>query len=415
MKADGSDATTKVKPAPNGTGLQKKPATMMEWLGAVAPRFAQYLPKGMDPDRFMRIVIRAFVQNPRLAQCTKESIIIAVGEAAELGLVPNGVLGHACIIPYKNHGKLEAAFQPMYKGLLELMYRSQKFLVITADEVCAKDDFDFEKGLNARLYHKPAIEDRGEPTTYYAYYKTTNGGFDFVVMSKKECLAWGEKYSPSWDDKSSAWHTAPGEMCKKTVLWRLGKYSPVSVDLPSEIPEERPAEAARFADLMKDVINIEPDKEGGGDMGTGAATEGSGGKEEKPAGQTQQESPPAGAQTPGPTSGAAGAPTQGVGERDPAGSGQSGAWTTGEPGAEATTHGGRSDPSPRLDPARPMTADEKAAAKAIKDRELKEGGGKKGSGVLGLFGVEPKGKLNTETREREQAPADDPDGPNGLV
>jgi hypothetical protein len=47
-------------------------------------------------------------------------------------------------------------------------------------------------------------------------------------------------------------------MCKKTVLWRLGKYSPVSVDLPSEnIEEERPAEAARFADLMRDVIDVE--------------------------------------------------------------------------------------------------------------------------------------------------------------
>jgi recombination protein RecT len=256
VKTNGADLNEKLKPAT--TAVAKKPATMLEWLGTVAPRFGQYLPKGMDPDRFMRIVIRSFIQNPRLAQCTKESVIIAVGEAAELGLVPNGMLGHGALIPYRNRaGKSEAQFQIMYKGLLELMYRSQKFLVITADEVCEGDFFDYEKGLNAFLKHKPAEEARGAPTKYYAYYKTTNGGFDFVVMTRAECLAWGEKYSPSWEDKSSAWHTAESEMCKKTVLWRLGKYSPVSVDLPSENPEERPAEAARFADLMRDVIDVE--------------------------------------------------------------------------------------------------------------------------------------------------------------
>lgn len=254
MKANGTDTPGKTE-----TAVAKKPQTMVEWLGTVAPRFAQYLPKGMDQDRFMRIVMRAFVQNPRLAQCTRESVIIAVGQAAELGLVPNGMLGHGALIPYKNHKsqKNEAEFQLMYKGLLELMYRSQKFLVITADEVCEGDAFDYEKGLNAYLKHRPAEENRGEAVKFYAYYKTTNGGFDFVVMTKAECLAWGEKYSPSWSDPKSAWHTAESEMCKKTVLWRLGKYSPVSVDIPSENPDDRPAEAARFADLMRDVITVE--------------------------------------------------------------------------------------------------------------------------------------------------------------
>lgn len=412
MKADGSDAATKVKP-PNPTSVEKKPATMMEWLAAVAPRFAQYLPKGMDPDRFMRIVIRAFVQNPKLAQCTKESVIIAVGESAELGLVPNGVLGHGAIIPYwnKSKKKFEAEFQPMYKGLLELMYRTKLFLVITADEVCKNDAFDYEKGLNARLYHKPTMGERGDPWCYYAYYKTTNGGFDFVVMSREECLAWGEKYSPSWSDPSSAWHTAPGEMCKKTVLWRLGKYSPVSVDLPSEIPEERPAEAARFADLMKDVINIEPDKEGNGDVGKGTADPAAGAAQAGTTGKTQHASPDQGSSTPAQAAGAQ-APGSGTG-----GSGKPGAATAGEPGAtgaaDGSGPGGAGQPL-RLDPSHPQTADEKAAAKALADRERKESGGRKG-GVLGLFGTEPKGKLNTETGERELSTDEDPDGVNGLV
>lgn len=387
MKANGEGATDKLAPVKkNGAPA---PATMTEYLASVAPRLAQYLPKGMDPDRFMRIVIRALIQNPALGNCTKASLVIAIGEAAELGLTPNGPMGLCALVPYRNTKKnvSEAKCLVMYKGLLELMYRSQKFQVITADEVCENDEFKYEKGMNPVLKHIPALKDRGEPTIYYAYYKTTNGGFDFVVMSREECLEWGKDYSRAFSDKDSPWQTAEAEMCKKTVLRKLAKYSPVAVDIPSEDFEERPEDALKFSSLFTGSIETTESKEGnGGSPGMGSEA------------KAVEAQAPAGAATPA-VQKAPGAPEQ---EATPGGEGKKARGEGAPAGAAAP------------DPGNPRTADERAAAAATVSRNLKEGG-KLRKGVGELFGVTAAGKLNVQTGEIELSPEEDPDGENGLV
>jgi recombination protein RecT len=249
MNAKGTGAAEKI-------GATRSNGTMADFLMAKARSFQQLLPRGMDPDRFIRMAMKAIISNPKLATCDKASMVIALGTAAELGLDPNGALGYGAIVPFNNRksGKLEAKFMIGYKGLLALMYRTEIFQTITAHEVCENDLFEYEYGLNAHLKHVPAMRERGAVTTFYAYYKTKDGGFDFQVASKEELLAWGQQYSRNFDQSDSPWQTAEDEMCKKTLLRKLSKYGPIQVDIPGEDPEnDRPEDLGRFDALLAEA------------------------------------------------------------------------------------------------------------------------------------------------------------------
>lgn len=69
------------------------------------------LPKVMTPERFTRITMSAIANNPQLAQCTTQSLLGAMMQAAQLGVEPNTPLGQAYLIPYRNKGTLEVQFQ----------------------------------------------------------------------------------------------------------------------------------------------------------------------------------------------------------------------------------------------------------------------------------------------------------------
>jgi len=248
MNANGVGAAAKV--------AKGKTETMADFLQRKALSFQQLLPRGMDPGRFVRMALKAMVANPRLQYCDKASMIIALGTAAELGLEPNGALGYGAIVPFNNRarGILEAKFMLGYKGLLALMYRTEVFKTITAHEVCENDEFEYEYGLNAHLKHVPAMRERGPVTAFYAYYLTKDEGFDFQVASKQELMEWGQKYSRNFGEADSPWRTAEEEMCKKTLLRKLGKYCPVQVEIPGEEADYAQSEdLGKYHAVLEDV------------------------------------------------------------------------------------------------------------------------------------------------------------------
>ncbi len=75
------------------------------------PQIAKALPKALEPERFTRIVLTAISSNPKLQECTPQSFLGAMMQAAQLGLEPNTPLGQSYLIPYKNKGVMEASFQ----------------------------------------------------------------------------------------------------------------------------------------------------------------------------------------------------------------------------------------------------------------------------------------------------------------
>lgn len=207
-----------------------KPKTLKEWTESMMPQIAKALPKVITPERFTRIALTALSSNPQLAQCSRNSFLGGLMQAAQLGLEPNTPLGQAYLIPFKNNkkGEIECQFQVGYKGLIDLAYRSGEVQTIQAYCVYENDEFQYELGMNPVLTHKPAMGERGKLVCVYAMFKLVNGGYGFEVMSKDDIDKHAKKYSKSFN--YGPWQSNYEEMAKKTVLKKVLKYAPIKTE-----------------------------------------------------------------------------------------------------------------------------------------------------------------------------------------
>lgn len=204
--------------------------SLQAYIKSMEKEIEKALPSVMTPERFTRIVLSAVSANPQLGKCTPSSFLGAMMTSAQLGLEVNTPLGAAYILPYNNHGTLEAQFQLGYKGLIDLAYRSGEVEVIQSHVVYENDEFTCEYGLDPKLTHVPATGNRGEAISVYAMFKTKTGGFGFEVMSMDDVKKHAAKYSKSYKSSFSPWSTNFEEMAKKTVLKKVLKYAPLKSD-----------------------------------------------------------------------------------------------------------------------------------------------------------------------------------------
>lgn len=238
------------KTASNTTVSTKTaPKTMKDYVTIMMPEIKKALPNTITPERFSRIVLSAISNNKQLQQCTPNSFLAGMMNAAQLGLEPNTPLGQAYLIPYRNKGTLEAQFQIGYKGLIDLAYRSGQVKTIYAEEVHENDEFEYELGLEPKLVHKPAVKDRGEVIYYYAVFKLTNGGEGFAVMSKDDIENHKKRFSKAANSGFSPWTTNFDEMAKKTVIKKVLKYAPLSTDIMRKIAEDETIKTDLSADM----------------------------------------------------------------------------------------------------------------------------------------------------------------------
>ena len=218
--------------ANNGTTAvaEKKGKTIFDVIQAGAKQFATALPKHINSDRFVRIAITTIRQNPKLAKCSQESLLGALMVSAQLGLEP-GTLGQCYLIPFENKkaGTVECQFQIGYKGLIELLRRSGQLSDIYSYTVYENDDFNIEYGLSRTLTHKPNFSNRGEIVGFYAVAILKDGAKAFEYMTKDEITHHEEKYRKG-SYKNDVWNKNFEEMAQKTVVKKLLKWLPVSVE-----------------------------------------------------------------------------------------------------------------------------------------------------------------------------------------
>lgn len=219
--------------------VQQKAASVRSLLERSKPQIAQALPRGyLTVDRLTRIAMTSVQRTPKLLDCDPISLVGAVIQSAQLGLEPDGVLGQAYLIPYGN----KVQFQPGYKGLLALARRSGDISGVEARVVHEKDIFRYAFGLAPSLEHVPSPEeDRGAITAVYAIVRMKDGSSQWDVMSRGEIEAHRKRYSQA--SKDGPWVTAWEEMAKKTVLKRVLKLAPASVELQTAIALDEHAEA----------------------------------------------------------------------------------------------------------------------------------------------------------------------------
>ena len=213
---------------------------------------AAALPKHVSIDRIMRVAVTAIATNPDLQECTAASLFSAIVKSATLGLEPNGPLGEAYMVPFKNRKKgiIEVQFMPGYRGLIVLARRSGFVSLIYAEVIKENDDCKVTRGLNPDITHNIPLKSRGKTIGYYAVYKTISGDFDFEVMMLDEIEAVRNRSKAA---QNGPWVTDFDEMAKKTVIKRLTKRMPMSVELAGAIELDHEAsmgEAPDYSDAI---------------------------------------------------------------------------------------------------------------------------------------------------------------------
>lgn len=212
----------------------KNPTTLLGMIRQ--PNFqkqmALAMPKSMTPDRLTRIVMTECRKTPALLKCAPESFYGAVLQCAALGLEPGSALGHCYLLPFGNgkdkQGRPNAQLIIGYRGMIDLARRSGQIISLQAYCVHEQDTFNYKLGLAPDIEHIPAsVADRGKVTHVYAVAKLKGDGVQFEVMSRAEI----EKVrTSSKAGNSGPWSSHWEEMAKKTVIRRLFKYLPVSIE-----------------------------------------------------------------------------------------------------------------------------------------------------------------------------------------
>ena len=216
-------------------------------------QIAAALPKHMSAERIIRVARTALSRNPKLLECETTTVISAIIQSSQLGLEPDGALGHGYLVPFKNNktGKLECQFIPGYRGFADLAFRSGKLILIHMDAVRTGDVFEFEYGSNGHLKHIPG-ENRGEITHFYCFTKYTNGGEGYTVITKAEAE---HTKARSRAGTFGPWVTDFEAMGCKTAVRRHAKLMPMSIELADAIDHDTRVE---FGGVEADLITETP-------------------------------------------------------------------------------------------------------------------------------------------------------------
>lgn len=231
-------------PAPRG---QQAPAVSVEnQIMQMKTEFARAI-GGATPqeqqrraERFARICVTAFRQNPDLQKSSPASILGAMMTCAQLGLEPNTPSGLAYLIPRWN-GKLrsmECQFQVGYRGLLELMYRSGAIASINADVVFRQEIeaglFTYTSGIRPSIEHRIDLLDgsarTGNPADIVAAYACAvlKSGEPVIRVVPRRDIDKAMAMSGGKPGPSAVWKSHYAEMAIKTAIHRLAKWLPTT-------------------------------------------------------------------------------------------------------------------------------------------------------------------------------------------
>jgi len=215
-----------------------------------------------DPDlarikavRLVKQIAIAASREPKIYECTVQSVRSCVMELATTGLEPTGAVGGAYVIPYRNSGAMELQVMYDYRGLMDLARRHPSVLSIDADVVFSRDTLDFRRGTDPHLHHVPTLDDdAGTVIAAYAVAQLSDGPAQFRILKKRQIDA-AKKRSKRPD---KAWTTDYEAMAMKTALRRLCNLLPRSTDLAAALGREDAIERGAPLPLSGTGADIAP-------------------------------------------------------------------------------------------------------------------------------------------------------------
>jgi len=237
------------------------------------------IPKHLNAETMLRAFIQAASKTPLIYKCDLRQSLGAFMSLTYLGLVPGTVLQQSHLIPFARRKKVKGEWVDAgydlnliigYPGYVELAFRSGFIKDIATGVVFPGEVFDYEKGSERFIRHKPNIDlDTSSltPRGCYAIAQFLNEGEEFEIMSWTEILGIRNR-SQSYrtalaakeraEDKSerlpntwleAAWVRDAPEMGRKTVLRRLAKLLPKCPELRAGIGIEDAQEGGHRLDF----------------------------------------------------------------------------------------------------------------------------------------------------------------------
>lgn len=199
----------------------------------VQEQMAKVLPSHLTPERMARVALTAMTKNPRLFECTRETLMRCLMDCSAVGLEPNGRDAH--LIPHRNNkaGVVECTLIFDWKGLVTLARRTGKVDIFRAETACENDDFSWADGVvrHSIDFRQP----RGKVFAVYSHVRFSTGVDDYEVMTRDEVEAI-RKRSRSGDN--GPWVTDWNAMACKTVIRKHSKRLEISPELTDALEKD---------------------------------------------------------------------------------------------------------------------------------------------------------------------------------
>lgn len=222
---------------PNRQVTPQKDVRALIMSDAFQEQIKKALPAALSADVLLRVATTTIQKTPKLLECSRESLMQCVLECAQMGLLPDGILGQAYMVPYKTTATLQIG----YRGILELARRSGHIKYVVAEPVYDCDEFSITFAPIRSIKHVPAIDNelRGEklsgkylPAGFrgaYALvlYKDDTIDFEYLPLHKIERI---RNLSQAGNKADAPWLEHFEEMARKTAIRALGKRLPLSAD-----------------------------------------------------------------------------------------------------------------------------------------------------------------------------------------
>lgn len=196
----------------------------------------------LEVRRYQRLALQAIAKTPALQECTPDSLVLAIVEAAGMGLRHFGA-GGAWLVPYrvnvgsKDNPRWESHAQmiPDYRAIVAIITRKgSEVRALEARVVKEGDAFDFGEGdYGTWVEHKPSLDaDRSQRVTTHIYTRAhlRAGGpplYHVIDRGRAEAIRLRAKKKGAFSPWDSDWD----EMAKKSCAKAHAKWLPVPADV----------------------------------------------------------------------------------------------------------------------------------------------------------------------------------------
>lgn len=204
----------------------------------------------VDIKKFCRSVMVA-ASNPdsAISTCERTSLVNALTNCAQDGLIPDG--NEAAIVGYydKKTGVINAKYTPMVAGVIKIILRDASIRRLVAECVYENDVFHYDVADPESFSHKPNwFGERGDMVGAYAMAEKHDGTKIFEALNMEQII-----HIRSCAKKDFVWAKWTSEMARKSAVHRLSKYILVDSDIMQRDKDDY--------DFSIEPDNIKPVKE----------------------------------------------------------------------------------------------------------------------------------------------------------